>query len=399
MVDRRQTSRTHFRQHVFPTCCILHFLNDGYVVAVFPILPLISRELHLSYTEAGMVRAALRASLALFQIPSVMIGELVGEFLLLTIGMMLLSAGLVLAAFSLSLTQLLISMVGAGVGGSVYHPVGTSIVSRGSDERRRGSRIGILNFSGDVGKAVIPFLVGLVASQFGWRFSFGLIGLSGVAISFVLIGAVRRVMNRRVRGQEGMLSFSLPKIGRDIFRYPRRFYLFCFVGILDAMIRTGVETFMPFLFVIKGFSEDSFGFYVSLIFIGGALGKFGCGSFSDRFGSTITIALTEALTGLAVLSILLIPRQAIIPFLILLGFFLSGTSTVLYSVVPDLVSFERTGQAYAVFYTMTIGFGTFAPIIVGVTADILTLVPAFMLLSLFAILVAPIAVFVLKSRQ
>ena len=105
-------------------------------------------------------------SLALFQIPSVMVGEFFGEFPLLVAGMALLSVGLLSSTFSFSLFQLVLSMLLAGIGGSVYHPVGTSIVSKTSKSEKRGSKIGVLNFSGDVGKAVVPLTVSFLASAF-----------------------------------------------------------------------------------------------------------------------------------------------------------------------------------------------------------------------------------------
>lgn len=378
-------------------CCAFHFLNDGYVAAIYPLLPLISRELQLSYAEVGIVRAALRVSLALFQLPSVMVGELFGEFPLLVAGMALLSMGLLSSTFSFSLFQLVLSMLLAGIGGSVYHPVGTSIVSKTSKSEKRGSKIGVLNFSGDVGKAVVPLAVSFLASAFGWRSSFGLLGLFGIAISLLLHGVLRRRFGGSVWEWKTQVSHPVLPIGYEILGYPRRFYLLCFVGILDQVMRTGVLTFIPFLLLVKGVPENSIGLCVSLLFIGGALGKFGCGPISDSFGSTATIALTEILTGLAIFAVLSVYGLAVFPFLVILGFFLNGTSTVLYSVVPELVSTKRTGHAYGMFYTLTLASGASAPVLLGFAADVLTLETALMSMSFFGVFVGLIAPVILRD--
>jgi MFS family permease len=53
----------------------------------------------------------------------------------------------------------------------------------------------------------------------------------------------------------------------------------------------------------------------------------------------------------------------------LLGVALNGTSSVLYGTVPELVPEDRRNQAFAVFYTCTIGSGGIAPLIYGVIGD------------------------------
>ncbi|WP_415927181.1 hypothetical protein [Burkholderia theae] len=49
----------------------------------------------------------------------------------------------------------------------------------------------------------------------------------------------------------------------------------------------------------------------------------------------------------------------------LLGLALNGTSSVLYGTVPDQVDARKREQAFAMFYTSTIGAGTLSPVLFG----------------------------------
>ena len=52
----------------------------------------------------------------------------------------------------------------------------------------------------------------------------------------------------------------------------------------DTAVRTVMIIFGPFLFIQKGAQPESVGFALSLLFIGGAAGKFMCGAVAERIG-------------------------------------------------------------------------------------------------------------------
>jgi len=75
----------------------------------------------------------------------------------------------------------------------------------------------------------------------------------------------------------------------------------------------------------------------------------------------------------------------------LLGLALNGTSSVLYGAVPDLASAGRREQAFAVFYTGTIGGGALAPVVFGGVGDALGVPVAVMVLAGMLLLTLPLA--------
>ena len=64
----------------------------------------------------------------------------------------------------------------------------------------------------------------------------------------------------------------------------------------------------------------------------------------------------------------LLPLEAMLMLLPLLGIVLNGTSSLLYATVPELAP-GNTGRAFAVFYTAVIGSAAVAPIGYGSLGD------------------------------
>jgi hypothetical protein len=77
-------------------------------------------------------------------------------------------------------------------------------------------------------------------------------------------------------------------------RDSRGFSALCAIGMVDNATRTGFLTFMPFMLMSKELTVGGVGLAFSLVFIGGAAGKFVCGLAADRVGVIRTVVLTEA---------------------------------------------------------------------------------------------------------
>jgi MFS transporter, FSR family, fosmidomycin resistance protein len=140
--------------------------------------------------------------------------------------------------------------------------------------------------------------------------------------------------------------------------------------VLDSAVRMGFLLFLPFLLLAKGAALPTVGVALSLVFIGGALGKAACGWLGARLGLLATVVLTEAGTAAAILAVLALPLLPAMIVLPLLGIMLNGTSSVLYGTVPELVPADRIERAFAVFYTGTIGSSALAPVLFGLLGDV-----------------------------
>jgi MFS family permease len=141
------------------------------------------------------------------------------------------------------------------------------------------------------------------------------------------------------------------------------------IGVLDSAVRMGLLVFLPFLLTAKGAALPIVGLALSLVFIGGAIGKIACGWLGARFGMLATVLLTEGGTAACILAVLALPLGACLFLLPLLGIMLNGTSSVLYGTVPELAPPDHAERAFALFYTGTIGSGAVSPVLYGFLGD------------------------------
>src|SRR2546429_2173831 len=161
---------------------LMHLVNDGCFVAIYPVLPLIAKEFHLSYTQVGFLKTALTGSSTALQLPMAMLAERFGDITFLALGMAWVAVGLMIIGVASSFLHVLLLTLCAGSGGSVQHPVASAFVSREYEGRNRGSALGILNFAGDLGKFVVPAVFALSLAWYVWRWS--LFALGTVSLPF-----------------------------------------------------------------------------------------------------------------------------------------------------------------------------------------------------------------------
>ena len=153
----------------------------------------------------------------------------------------------------------------------------------------------------------------------------------------------------------------------------------------------GFLTFLPFLLQAKGAGTAGIGLALTLLFIGGAFGKLLCGYLGARIGMMKTVWLTETSTALLIVAAVYVPLAGLMAMLPLLGLVLNGTSSVLYGAVPDLAGAGKREQAFAVFYTGTIGGGALAPVVFGGVGDALGVSVAVMVLAGVLLVTLPLA--------
>jgi len=368
---------------------LMHLVNDGCFVAIYPILPLIALEFDLSYAQVGLLKTALTASSTALQIPMALMAERFGEIAMLALGMAWGGAGFIVLGLAVSFAQTLLLMLAAGTGGSVQHPVASSYISREYDGRRRGSALGILNFAGDLGKFIIPLVFALSLAAYGWRAS--LAGLGAVAVVFALAfwyWLRDRDAGRAASGAEPSAR-SAPSKGWGILQ-PKTFAAILGMGVLDSSVRSALLTFVPFLLINKGLDATQASLMLTVIFAGGAAGKLGCGILADRLGATRMIVFTEAMTGVLILLLLPMAQWAMLPLLFCVGFFLNGTSSVLLDGVAELFDASKRSRGYGLYFTIYLGAGAIGPILYGAVGDAWSLPMVFVAMALASLAIVPL---------
>lgn len=349
----------------------MHIWSDLFFALLVPLLLLIEDDLDLSFTEVGMLRSVFSGASAVLQIPAGLLAESAGEFWLLILGNLWVSAGLLAMAIAGSFIGLLAASAIGGLGGGAQHPLASSMVSRAYDDRGRAGAVGTVNFAGDLGKMLAPIVAGALAgaSASGWRRAFWWVGWGGIA--FMLASSMtRRWVDvgrpaRRGRRSEDGGDEEGARIGG--------FVALSLVGALDGAVRTSALVFLPFVFADKDMGTAQIGVALTMLFVGGAAGKFVCGWLGDRMSALSLIWATKGLTAALIIASLYVPAALALPLAVLIGIGLNGTSSVLYATVATFVPAGRRARFYGFFYTTNEIGSVIAPLAYGVAADALSL--------------------------
>ncbi|MCI0545948.1 MAG: MFS transporter [Candidatus Rokubacteria bacterium] len=347
---------------------VTHLIHDGFSDLLYILLPLWTQEFGLTFTQTGLLKSVYTAGLAGFQIPAGIWAERVGERRLLVAGTAVTGLGFIAAALTGSFLPLLACLLAAGLGSAVQHPLSSSLVAHAYEAGPRRLALGTYNFSGDLGKMLVPAAAAFAIPWIGWRGAaeaYGAIGL--LAALLLALGLARLGMGHPAHGREGE-SPREAAAGWGI-RDARGFVSLAGIQLIDSGTRTGFLTFLPFLLIAKGATVQTVGLALMLLFAGGASGKLACGALAERIGIIRTVVLTEATTGLGILLLLGLPLSACLPLLPVVGIGLNGTSSVLYGTVADLVETRRRSRGYALFYTVGLGASALAPVLYGILSD------------------------------
>jgi MFS family permease len=383
-VDRAQGEE----RRAMGVACGAHALHDGYTDLVIVMLPIWQAEFALSYAAVGTLRGVLAGTMASFQIPSGMLSERLGTPLVLATGTALAGLAYCLAVFTDSFTALIAILFLVGLGASTQHPLGSSLVAHAFSGSRSLKALGTYNFAGDLGKMAVPATGALLVTMLPWRTTLALIGAIGIFAAVAILAFTPRYRADDVRAVARANGGAGARGG---------FPALLAIGIIDSATRMGLLTFLPFLLTAKGASLPTIGFALTLVFVGGAVGKLVCAWVGARIGVVATVWLTEGLTALGILALLPLPLEFALVLLPAIGVALNGTSSVLYGSVPLLVAPETRTRAFSIFYTGAIGSGAIAPIIYGVVGDAIGVPRTMMVIAGIVLATLPL-VLVIRSR-
>jgi FSR family fosmidomycin resistance protein-like MFS transporter len=372
------------------TGCAFHFFHDGIADGLAVFLPLWQVSFGLSLTYVGLLVTCFEGATGFFQIPAGFLGERFGERVLLVVGTLVTAISFMCLGFVEGLIALVALLFVGGVGAAVQHPLAASMVSKAYNADGRRMALGTYNFSGDIGKFLFPALAAVALSQISWRPVCAGLGFFGCMLTVTLI-----LFFRHTQIAESSFNENSQKVASKTNSWgitnKGAFLTLSIIGIVDTAVRTGLIIFGPFLFIQKGIRVESVGFALSLLFIGGAAGKFMCGVLGERIGVIATVVITECITGFGILLLTILPFPHIYFFLPVLGAALNGTSSVLYGSVGDFVSPQRIARAFGLFYTCVIAASAVAPPILGRVSEMLGLDNSIRLIGWIALSTVPLA--------
>ena len=370
--------------------------DDGFSDCIYLLLPFITAELGLSFTMVGVLRGTSSISTGIFQVPLSLLGERIGEVTVLAIGSFGMALGFLFLSRAYTFLTILFSLLLGKLTGAGQHGLSSSALSKIFENAGRRAAMGTYNFSGDLGKVCVPFLLTLMINRWGWRDAVFTLSIGGLLVSGFLYlivlkettAAFASVPLTRPTGPNHSKGWGW-KVGSN-----RRFFALLTIGIIDIAARYSLLTFLPFLLLRKGIAVTEFGFALTLLFAGGAAGKFVCGILAEWAGVLPMVMGTEILTTAGILSLTILPPLGIWVMLPFLGIVLNGTSSVLYATVAEIIPPESRSRGYGIYYAVTLGSGALSPLAFGILTDAAGLTFTLVITALMLLVTLPLCRFI-----
>jgi MFS transporter, FSR family, fosmidomycin resistance protein len=376
--------------------CGAHALHDGYTDVIYVVLPLWQAEFGLPYAAVGLLRTAYTGTMAVLQIPATLLAHRIGAPLVLAGGTALTGLCFCLAGLSAGFPWLVAALLIGGLGAAAQHPIGSALVARAFEGARSLTAIGTYNFAGDIGKMAMPALAAGLLLLMPWRPALIGVGLIGFVAALAIFVLMPRFAPEAVPEPAAERAADDEPAAADGLR--TGFKLLWSIAAIDSITRAGFMVFVPFLLIGKGASVATAGFALTLLFVGGALGKLACAHIGARFGIIGAIVITEVLTGAGMLAVLWLPLTPTLVLLPLVGLVLNGTSSLTYGSVPQFIAPGTRERAFGIFYTGTLGSGAVAPTVCGFLGDLVGLPNAVIAMAALALATIPLAA-VLRSHM
>lgn len=144
---------------------VAHFFN----LLLPPLFPWIKSTFALNWGQLGMLMTVYFAVSGVAQTPAGILVDRFGARYVLYAGLACLSVAAIILAGAHTYPILMLGMILAGLGNSVFHPADFTLLNQCVAQRRLGHAFSTHGLSGHLGWAVAPMFLMTIASFSGWR--------------------------------------------------------------------------------------------------------------------------------------------------------------------------------------------------------------------------------------
>ena len=350
-----------------------HFFSHFYGLVLPPLFPLLKAEFGVSYAALGMLVSGMSLASGAMQLPVGFLVDRFGPVLLLAAGLAIEATATLLMGLSSTFGMLLVLVMFAGIGNSVFHPADYTILSWAVKDGRLGRAFSVHTFAGHLGWAVAPVLMAACAAAFGWRAGLVAVGVVGLAAA-VLILVNRGLLYNRPKAPEDASGGPARPAAGGMRLFATRPIMMCFLFfVLIAMSMLGFETFLVSALVTdRGASLSAANLALTAIFAGSATGVLVGGVIADR---TRRHSLVAALgLGAAAALIVVAGEAALTVAALTVVIALAGFASGLVPPSRDLIvrSVTPEGSTGKVFGFVSVGLdvgGVVTPLVYGWVLD------------------------------
>ncbi|MBI4190114.1 MAG: MFS transporter [Betaproteobacteria bacterium] len=382
-----------------------HALTHWYPATFYLLLPLIGKELGLSYTEIGLIITVQQMAGAISNIPGGIVVDIIGgKGYLMATSLFWVGFPYALMSITHSFWMLLACETLVGIGNNIWHPAAIPMLAYRYPERK-GLVLSFHGMGGNLGEALAPFVIGALLGWLSWR----TVVVINVVPGLVMATLILVLLGTLTMTRKGDDAINAGGEMRGVKNYLRDFAsllknkALMLVSISTAfrgMTQVGLLTFLPvYLAYELNFSPFVVGACLTVLQVAGfAAGPVG-GHLSDKIGRKRVISSSMMLTAVMIVGLALAGRSiAFVIFVALVGFFLYATRPVLQAWVVESTPKNLAGTGVGLQFGISAIGGGIAPVVFGMIADAYSIYIGFYFLA-GTIVVANFLIFLVPNGE
>ena len=371
-----------------------HGLTHWYPSTFYLLLPIIGRELSLSYSQIGLIMTCQFVAGAIANVPGGMITDTVGrKGALMALSLFWVGFPYLLMGFSHSYLMLLGCVALVGFGNSLWHPTAIPTLARLFPERK-GLVLSLHGMGGNVGDAIAPLVVGALLTVLTWREVVVINVIPGLVMSLLLLvflGTVSLGAKRKPSIVDDHQKQSLAEYFRGVpqlFRN-RALVVLTASSAFRAMTQNALLTFLPvYLAYEMGYSPFLVGAGMFALQAAGFAATPIAGHLSDSLGRRGIMMTSMAMSAVVLVFMGFAGKSnAFIALVAVLGFFLYAIRPVMQAWLLETTPKNMGGTSIGILFGAQAAGSSIAPLIGGIIADEWGLTATFWFLA-FTIVIA-----------
>ena len=242
----------------------------------------IQADLNLTDTEFGAIGGLAFALLySVLGIPLAYVADKTSRSGVVAASLAVWSAFTALCGTAHGFWQLFLYRLGVGVGEAGGVAPSYALIADYFPPERRARALAIFSLGVPIGLGCGSFIGAYLASWFGWRWAFLVMGLAGLMLAPILRIVVRDVRSKPVAEAKVPLRSVFPMVARK-----PAFWLLAFASSASSLCGYGLALWVPSV-LMRSFGMDLISagnFLASLLIIGGCAGVLAGGWLADRLG-------------------------------------------------------------------------------------------------------------------
>jgi MFS family permease len=377
-MSEQQTAVPSPRANIVLALLLLAYIFNFLDRQILGILgPAIKADLHLSDTQFGAIGGLAFALLySVLGVPLAYLADRTSRSGVIAGALAVWSGFTALCGIATGYWQLFLFRLGVGVGEAGGVAPSYALVADHFPPERRARALAIFSLGVPIGLGSGSFIGAYLATWFGWRSAFLIMGVAGILLAPVIKYFVRDLPKLKPAGESTPLAQAFPIVARK-----PTFWLMAFAASMSSLCGYGLAVWTPSV-LIRSFGMELIpagNFLASLLLIGGCAGVFAGGWLADRLGGAdrawfarlpaIAWLITAPTFALGLLApnpwiawpLLLIPNALNI-------LWLGPVTTAVQHLVPQPM--RATASACFLFINNLIGLGV-GPLLIGGISDAL----------------------------